>query len=183
MREIKAFIPILSQLSTVQQLVSSPDETKASTAAGPFLCYAIYTAKEAVYSASGSKWSSVRNFKNKASLWKKSPIENLQVVSLLLTEVAGERQCCPTGILLHWEAESTMGQGKMQSKPEVTLRLWWRADSSRVPLLFWFFFARGTFLQFITYFPKPKISLILHSSSWAAKGCVRSHACLFRGFI
>lgn len=55
MREIKAFIPILSQLSTVQQLVSSPDETKASAAAGSFLCYAIYTAKEAVYSASGSK--------------------------------------------------------------------------------------------------------------------------------
>lgn len=58
MREIKAFmafIPILSQLSTVQQLVSSPDATKASTAAGPFLCYAIYTAKEAVHSASGLK--------------------------------------------------------------------------------------------------------------------------------
>lgn len=153
-------------------------------------CYAIYTAEEAVYSASGLKWSSTRNFKKKLSLQKESPIENHQVASLnchpcyQITDRAGKWET----VLSHRYSSTQRSRihhgsvGKTQSKPKVTLRLWWRADSSRVPLHSFFFFARGIFMHFTKYIQKPKISLILHSSSWAAKGCVRSHACLFRGF-
>lgn len=105
-------------------------------------CYAIYTAEEAVYSASGLKWSSTRNFQKKLSLQKESPIENHQVASLnchpcyQITDRAGKWET----VLSHRYSSTQRSRihhgsvGKTQSKPKVTLRLWWRADSSRVPL-------------------------------------------------
>lgn len=126
------------------------------------------------------KWSSTRDFKNKVSLQKK--ITNWKSpsgfsVTSLLTEVASESQCCPTGILLHREAESTMGQWE---KRKAILKWPWGCDEElTAPESLCCFFTRGIFMQFITHIQKPKISLILHSSSWATKGCVRSHASWF----
>lgn len=85
-------------------------------------------------------------------------------VTRSLTEVASEWQWCPTRI--HHEPV-----GKTQSKPKLTLRLWQRADSSRVPLLFLYFFASRVLLSFRMYIQKKIRSVfILHSSSWPAKG-------------